>query len=95
MKQLWLGMAVPRAGRRCLRSAARDAMDADREGPRLAGVYGRKAGSVTGFAYSPGLKNSGITWTDATLERWLTDPDRVVKDNNMSIGFRRRRSGGI
>jgi cytochrome c len=32
------------------------------------------------------LKNSGITWTDATLERWLTDPDMVVKDNNMSIG---------
>lgn len=60
-------------------------MNADREGPRLAGVYGRKAGSVTGFEYSAGLKNSGITWTDATLERWLTDPDLVVKDNNMSI----------
>ena len=62
------------------------AMDADREGPRLAGVYGRKAGSVAGFNYSVGLKNSGITWTDATLERWLSDPDLVVKDNNMSIG---------
>ncbi len=62
------------------------AMDADREGPRLAGVYGRKAGSVPGFTYSAGLKNSGITWTDETLERWLSDPDMVVKDNNMSIG---------
>jgi len=62
------------------------ALEADREGPRLAGVYGRKAGSVAGFAYSPGLKNSGITWNDATLERWLSDPDLVVKDNNMSIG---------
>jgi cytochrome c len=62
------------------------AMEADREGPRLAGVYGRKAGSVAGFAYSPGLKNSGITWNDATLEIWLSDPDLVVKDNNMSIG---------
>ena len=63
------------------------AMDADRDGPRLAGVFGRKAGSVPGFNYSAGLKNSGITWTDATLERWLSDPDMVVKDNNMSIGF--------
>ena len=62
------------------------AMETDRKGPRLAGVYGRKAGSVDGFAYSPGLKNSGITWTDATLERWLSDPDMVVKDNNMSFG---------
>jgi cytochrome c len=61
------------------------AMDADREGPRLAGVYGRKAGSVAGFNYSAGLKTSGITWNDATLERWLSDPDMVVKDNNMSF----------
>jgi cytochrome c len=61
------------------------AMEADREGPRLAGVFQRKAGSVAGFAYSPGLKSSGITWNDATLERWLSDPDLVVKDNNMSI----------
>ena len=62
------------------------AMDADREGPRLQGVYGRKAGSVPGFNYSAGLKNSGVTWNDATLEKWLSDPDLVVKDNNMSIG---------
>jgi cytochrome c len=62
------------------------AMEADREGPRLAGVFGRKAGSVPGFNYSAGLKSSGITWTDETLERWLSDPDLVVKDNNMSIG---------
>jgi cytochrome c len=62
------------------------ALKADREGPRLAGVYGRKAGSVAGFNYSAGLKNLGITWTDATLERWLSDPDLLVKDNNMSIG---------
>ena len=60
-------------------------METDREGPRLAGVVGRKAGSVAGFNYSAGLKSSGITWTDATLERWLTDPDMVVKDNNMSF----------
>jgi cytochrome c len=61
------------------------AMDADREGPRLAGVFGRRAGSVSGFTYSAGLKSSGLTWTDATLEKWLSDPDMVVKDNNMSF----------
>jgi cytochrome c len=61
------------------------AMEADREGPRLAGVFGRKAGSVPGFTYSAGLKSSGLTWTDATLEKWLSDPDMVVKDNNMSF----------
>jgi cytochrome c len=61
------------------------AMDADREGPRLGGVFGRKAGSVAGFAYSAALKSSGLTWDDATLERWLSDPDMVVPGNNMDF----------
>lgn len=61
------------------------ALEADHKGPRLAGVYGRKAGSVAGFAYSNGLKNLGVTWNDATLEKWLTDPDVMVPDNNMSF----------
>ena len=61
------------------------AMNADREGPRLAALFGRKAGSVSGFTYSKGLKNSNWTWTDATLEKWLSDPDVMVPDNNMSF----------
>jgi cytochrome c len=61
------------------------AMEVDREGPRLAGVFGRKAGSVAGYSYSARLKESGITWDDATLEKWLSDPDLMVPDNNMSI----------
>jgi cytochrome c len=61
------------------------AMAVDREGPRLAGVYGRRAGNIAGFTYSTGLKNSGVTWNDATLEKWLSDPDLMVPDNNMSF----------
>jgi cytochrome c len=65
------------------------AMEGDREGgregPRLAGVFGRKAGSVAGFNYSAGLKNSGIIWNEATLEKWLSDPDIVVPDNKMDF----------
>jgi cytochrome c len=45
------------------------AMDVDREGPRLAGVYGRKAGGIGGFTYSAGLKHSGVTWNGTTLEK--------------------------
>ena len=61
---------------------------ADREGPRLAGVFGRKAGSVAGYAYSAGLKKSGtngLVWDDASLEKWLSDPDAMVPDNNMEF----------
>lgn len=61
------------------------ALNANREGPRLGDVYGRRAGSVSGFSYSAGLKNLGITWNDVTLDRWLADPDVMVKDNNMSF----------
>ena len=61
------------------------AMEGDREGPRLGGVFGRKAGSVAGFDYSSGLKNSGITWDRASLERWLRDPDLVVPDTKMDF----------
>jgi cytochrome c len=61
------------------------AMAVDREGPRLAGAYGRKAGSIAGFTYSAGLKNSSVSWNDGTLEKWLSDPDLMVPDNNMSF----------
>jgi cytochrome c len=61
------------------------ALDADREGPRLRDVYGRKAGSVAGFEYSEKLKSSAITWNVETLDRWLADPDAMVPGNNMSF----------
>lgn len=61
------------------------ALDEDREGPRLAGVIGRKAGTVPGFEYSTGLKNSGLTWNNATLEKWLADPDVIAPDTKMDF----------
>jgi cytochrome c len=61
------------------------AMDGDREGPRLAGVFGRKAGNVAGFDYSAGLKHSGVTWDDVMLDRWLSDPEMLVPDTKMDF----------
>jgi cytochrome c len=61
------------------------AMQADRDGPRLAGVYGRRAGSVSGFTYSTALKNSRIDWNDRTLDQWLSDPDLMIPQNNMDF----------
>jgi cytochrome c2 len=61
------------------------AMDGEREGPRLAGVFGRKAGSVPGFPYSKGLINYGLTWNEVTLDRWLTDPDLIAPDTMMDF----------
>ena len=53
-------------------------------GPSLANLWGRKAGGLSSFdRYSDALKSSGIIWDDRALDRWLTDPQRMVPDNDM------------
>ena len=52
-------------------------------GPSLAGVVGRKAGSVSGFAYSASMKSSGLTWNEANLRRYVVDPHGVVPGGSM------------
>lgn len=55
-------------------------------GPSLAGVVGRKAGSAEGFnAYSPALKDSGITWTVAELDAFLANPPGKVPGTKQPI----------
>ena len=61
------------------------ALDRDKEGPRLGGVYGRVAGTVDSFEYSDALKKSKILWNDESLEKWLADPERFVPNNNMAF----------
>jgi cytochrome c len=61
------------------------ALDADREGPRLSGVYGRRAGTVSGYSYSAGLKKTGIVWDELKLDHWLANPDDVAADNKMDF----------
>jgi cytochrome c len=55
----------------------------DNVGPSLHGVFGRKAGTLTDFRYSPALKRSGITWTAQTLDTFLADPQKIVPANRM------------
>jgi cytochrome c len=52
-------------------------------GPSHRGVVGRRAGGVPNYAYSPALKNSGITWNEALLDRWLTNPSALVPGTKM------------
>jgi cytochrome c len=52
-------------------------------GPKHRGVVGRRAGSVADYAYSPALKGSGLTWDEAALDRWLTNPSDLVPGTKM------------
>ncbi|MEN7537635.1 c-type cytochrome [Aurantiacibacter flavus] len=65
-------------------------------GPSLAGVVGRKAGAVSGFAYSAGMKSSDITWNEANLRRYLVDPHAVVPGGSMPApGINAQQAGEI
>ena len=60
-------------------------LDNDKEGPHLRGVYGRKVGSVPTFKYSDAMKAATFAWDAASLDRWLTDTESVVPDNDMDF----------
>lgn len=55
-------------------------------GPPLAGVVGRKAASVPGYAYSAAMKGSGITWTADKLDVYLKAPSKTVPGTKMLLG---------
>jgi cytochrome c len=52
-------------------------------GPLHRGVVGRRAGSVADYNYSAALKNSGILWDEAQLDRWLKNPSELVPGTKM------------
>lgn len=55
-------------------------------GPSLAQVAGHKAGTAQGFQrYSDALRRSGLTWDDAALDKWLTNPEQFIPGNSMTF----------
>ena len=56
---------------------------ANKVGPVLNGIDGRKAGSVEGFSYSDANKNSGITWSEETFNEYIRDPRAKVPGTKM------------
>lgn len=65
---------------RCL---ACHALAYDRTGPRHCGLFGRRAGSVPGFAYSDAMKRSDIVWNARTLDRFLANPTKAIPGTSM------------
>jgi cytochrome c len=54
-----------------------------RQGPSLAGVVGSKAGTAPGYNFSDSMKQSGIVWDEANLDKFIANPDQVVNGNTM------------
>lgn len=85
---LALAAGDPAAGERVWRQCqACHVLDAEqnRVGPHLVGIFGREAGAVDGFNYSPQLANSGIIWDDDTIAAYLADPRGYIPGNRMAF----------
>ncbi|WP_448954795.1 c-type cytochrome [Labrys neptuniae] len=54
-------------------------------GPELNGVIGRKSGSVEGYSYSTGMKNSNLTWAEDSISEYLKNPKQKVPGNKMAF----------
>ena len=67
------------------RCAACHAVDANKAGPMLGGVVGRRAGSAPGYNYSPALRSADLTWSADNLDRWLADPGKFIAGAKMPI----------
>jgi cytochrome c len=56
-------------------------------GPSLAGIVGSKSGAVPGFDFSTAMKNAGITWDDASLDKFLANPVGLVHGTKMFVNL--------
>ena len=65
------------------RCVACHSVDQSRVGPAHQGVFGRRAGRVADYDYSPALKASSLVWSERTLDAWLTNPERMIPGQKM------------
>jgi cytochrome c len=71
---------------RCVACHSLDPNERGLQGPNLAGVVGRRAANQAGFEYSPAMRQAGargLVWTEAALDRFLTDAEAVVPKTEM------------
>ena len=60
--------------------------DANRAGPSLYKIFGRKAGSLPGYVYSDSLKSADIIWDEKSIEALFTQgPEIVVPGTKMPL----------
>lgn len=59
-------------------------LDANRVGPALRGVIGRRVGTADGYAYSQALTTANYDWDAKRIKAWLTDPELLLPGQNMN-----------
>ncbi len=54
-------------------------------GPQLNGLFGRKAGTIEGFKYSPANQNSAVVWDETNFAAYIKDPRAFMPGNQMTF----------
>ena len=67
------------------RCAVCHSVDYNGVGPAHKGVFGRKAGSAPNYVYSLALQNSAVIWSEKTLDKWLSDPEKFIPGQKMGF----------
>ncbi len=76
----------PRMFRKCAACHALSTDEPARSGPHLAGLFGRRAGSVDGYRYSSALRRSHLVWNDETLRALFAEgPDIYLPGTKMPV----------
>lgn len=55
----------------------------NRLGPNLHAIVGRKSGALANYPYSDSMAKADLVWDKATLDRFLANPEAVVRGNKM------------
>ena len=54
-------------------------------GPAHKNLFGRRAGSLPDYNYSPALKTSKVVWDEKTIDQWLTNPQKFIPGQKMGF----------